>query len=79
MAVRRSDAEKSLVKYVKLEKNKLPLNIDVINHYYCLRKSYCECKPEFLKKCFNDLRNEIVNDVIYIWKAASLLIISLVC
>ena len=32
MAVKRSDAEKSLVKW---EKNKLPvpLNIDVINHY----------------------------------------------
>ena len=78
MTVKRSDAEKTMVKYVKLERYKLPLNIDVINHYFYLRKSYSECKQEFLNKMpgFNDLRNEIVNDVISIWQAASLPIIS---
>ena len=78
MTVKRSDAEKTMVKYVQLEKNKLPFNINIINHYYYFSKSYSECKQEFLNKMpgFNDLRNEIVNDVIYIWRAASLPIIS---
>ena len=34
MALTRSDAEKSLVENVKLAKNKLPINIDVVNHNY---------------------------------------------
>ena len=61
------------MKCVKLEKNKLPRNINVINHYYCLCKSDRECRPEFLNKMpgFNDLRNETVNDGIYIWQAGS--------
>ena len=68
IALKRSDAKKSLVENVKLEENKLPLNIDVVNHYYYSRRFYSDSKAGFLNKMpnFNDLRNEVINDAINI-------------
>ena len=67
-----------LLRDVKLEKNYLPLNIDVINHYYYSRKLHSESKLDFLNEMpgFNDVKNEVVNDTIRIWQAAGLPIIS---
>ena len=39
MAFKRSDAAKSLINSKKLEGNILPLNAEVISHYYFLRAS----------------------------------------
>ena len=77
MAFKRSDTEKWIVRYEKLGENVLPLNVDVVKHYYYLRKSYSETRAEFLHKLpsFSDLRNEVVKDVINIWQAASLPIV----
>ena len=49
----------------------------MISHYYFLRKFYSNTDPKFLKKWpyFNDLKDDTVNDVIKIWKAASLFVI----
>ena len=78
MVVKRLSTEKLLVKYVNSETNKLSLNVDLINRYYYLRELHRESKPEVLKKIpsFNNVRNEVVNDIIWIWQAAGLPIIS---
>ena len=49
----------------------------MISHYYFLHKFYSNTDPKFLKKWpyFNDLKDDRVNDVIKIWKAASLFVI----
>ena len=43
----------------------LPLNVDVISHYYFLRKFRSNTDRKFLKELpyFNDLKNDTVNDV----------------
>jgi len=71
MAFTRSDAKKLFVRHEKLEENKLPFNVNVINHYYYLRKRYSESKPGF-----SDLRNEVINDLIHVWQKANLPILS---
>ena len=78
MVVKRWSTEKALVKYVNSETNKLSLNADLINRYYYLRELLRESKPEVLKKMpgFNNVRKEVVNDIIWIWQAAGLPIIS---
>ena len=50
MGLKRSDAENSLVENVKLEEDKLPLSIDVVNHHYYLRRLYSDSRSQFLKK-----------------------------
>ena len=78
MVVKRLSTEKALDKYVNSETNKLSLNVDLINGYYYLRELLRESKPEVLKKMpgFNNVRNKVVNDIIWIWQAAGLPIIS---
>ena len=67
-----------MIKCKKLQESVLPLNVDVISHYYFLRKFYSNPDPKFLKKLpyFNDLKDDTVNDVIKIWKTARLPVIS---
>ena len=78
MVVKRSSTEKLLVKYVNSKTNKLPLDVDLINRYYYLGELHRESKPEVLKKMpgLNYARNEVVDDIIWIWQAAGLPIIS---
>ena len=78
MVVKRSSTKKSLVKYVNSKTNKLSLNVDLINPYYYLRELHHESKPDVLKKMpgFNNVRNGVVEDIIWIWQAAGLPIIS---
>ena len=74
MVVKNLSTEKSLVKYVNSQTNKLSLNVDLLNHSYYLRELHRESKPEVLKKIpgFNNVRNEVVNDITWIWQAAGL-------
>ena len=74
MFVKRSFTKKLLVKYVNSETNKLSLNVDLINRYYYLRKLHRKSKAEVLKNMlgFNNVRNEVVDDIIWIWQAAGL-------
>ena len=76
-AVNRSDSAGVMIKCKKLQESVLPLNVDVISHYYFLRKFYSNTDPKFLKKWpyFNDLKDDTVNDVIKIWKTASFFVI----
>ena len=76
-AVKRSDSASVMIKCKKLQESVLPLNVDVISYYYFLRKFHSNTDPKFLKKLpyFNDLKDDRVNDVIKIWKTASLPVI----
>ena len=72
MAVKRSDAEKSLVKYVKLEKNKPPHTISAFNgavaslYIFGGRKNQPKFFLIFCFYCFpNLLRGMILDD--YLW------------
>ena len=69
-AVKRSDSAGAIIKCKKLQESVLPLNVDVISHYYFLRKFYSNTDPKFFKKLpyFNDLKDDTVNDVIKLWK-----------
>ena len=64
-AVKRSDSAGVMIKCKKLRESVLPLNVDVISHYYFLRKFYSNTDRKFLKELpyFNDLKDDIVNDV----------------
>ena len=50
MAVKRSDSAGVMIKCKKLQESELSLNVDVISHYYFLRKFYYNTDPKFLKK-----------------------------
>ena len=57
----------------------MPFTVDLINHYLLFAEAIqCESKPDFLNKMlgFNDLRNEVVNDIIGTLQAEALPIIS---
>ena len=49
-AVKRSDSVGVMIKCKKLQESVLSLNVDVISHYYFLRKFYSNTDPKFLKK-----------------------------
>ena len=74
MVVKRSSTKKSLIKYVNSETKKFSLNVDLINRYYYLRELHRKSKPEVLKKMlgFNNVGNEVVDDIIWIWQVAGL-------
>ena len=79
MVVKKIGYRKVVIKYVKSETNKLPFTVYLINHYLLFAEAIQgESKPDFLNKMlgFNDLRNEVVNDIIGTLQAEALPIIS---
>ena len=74
----RSNFSKSLQICEEFKCNLLPTNLDVIGHYFYLRKKLTVTSSQFLKKipCFADVRDNLVDDVIEIWNRAGLPILS---
>lgn len=56
----------------------LPLNSDVVGHYFYLRKQLTETNPKFLKKIphYKDLKDQLLRDVVGVWNKACLPVLS---
>ena len=79
MAMRsRSDACKALQKPKKLDNNVLPLNSEVISHYFFLRNSFSDSNPGFFHKipAFGDIKEKLFKDEVALWRKSGLPIVS---
>ena len=79
MAMRsRSDACKSLQKPKELDNDVMPLNSEVISHYFFLRNSLSDSNPRFFNKipAFGDIKEKLFKNVVALWRKSGLPIVS---
>ena len=74
----RSDVNRSLQGFEKLKDNVLPLNIEIVGHYYYLKKTVQDWNVKFMKKSpgFRDVKDKLMRDVVALWDKACVPIIS---
>ena len=74
----RLDISKTLKGFQKLKDNLLPLNVDVIGHYYYLKKELKDSDVRYMKKNpgFKEIKEKLLKDVAVIWEKANVPMIS---
>ena len=74
----RSDVNRSLQGFEKLKDNVLPLNIEIVGHYYYLKKTVQDWNVKFMKKSpgFRDVKDNLMRDVVALWDKGCVPIIS---
>ena len=65
---------KSMQTFKELEKNMLPLNSNVVVHYFYLRNQLTVTNPTYFNKLpyYKDVKDQLLLDVLSIWTKASL-------
>ena len=79
MALRSSrPITKSMQTFKELEKNMLPLNSNVVGHYFYLRNQLTVTNSKYFNKLpyYEDVKDQLLLDVLSIWTKASLLVLS---
>ena len=73
MALRSSrPITKSMQTFKELEKNMLPLNSNVVGHYFYLRNQLTVTNPKYFNKLsyHKDVKDQLLLDVLSIWTKA---------
>ena len=79
MALRSSrPTTKSMQTFIELERNMLPLNSNIVGHYFYLRNQLTVTNPKYFNKLsyYKDVKDQLLLDVLNIWTKASLPVLS---
>ena len=69
---------KSMQTFKELEKNMLPVNSNVVGHYFYLRNQLTVTNPKYFNKLpyYKDGKDKLLLDVLSLWTKASLPVLS---
>ena len=64
--------------FKEFEKNMLPLNSNVVGHYFYLRNQLTVTNPKYFNKLpyYKDVKDQLLLDVLSIWTKVSLPVLS---
>ena len=78
MALSSKPITKSTQTFKELEKNMLPLNTNVVGHYFYLRNQLTVANLKYFNKLpyYKDVKDQLLLDVLSIWTKAGLPVLS---